>query len=58
MLELGSGPGYFSTALARRVSRGYLLVVDLQSEMLQKARRNVARAGLRKAGFVQADGAA
>jgi len=58
VLELGSGPGYFSMSVARRVSRGYLLLVDLQSEMLQKARRKLARAGLGNVGFVQADGVA
>jgi ubiquinone/menaquinone biosynthesis C-methylase UbiE len=58
VLELGSGPGYFSRAVARRVPRGYLLLADLQNEMLQKARGKLARAGLRNVGFVQADGAA
>ena len=27
VLELGLGPGYFSRAVARRVSKGYLLLV-------------------------------
>jgi ubiquinone/menaquinone biosynthesis C-methylase UbiE len=58
VLELGPGPGYFSRAVARRVPRGYLLLADLQSEMLQKAREKLARAGLRNVGFVQADAAA
>lgn len=42
--------------MARRVPRGYLLLADLQSEMLQKARWNLASAGLGNVGFVQADG--
>jgi ubiquinone/menaquinone biosynthesis C-methylase UbiE len=58
VLELGPGPGYFSRAVARRVPRGYLLLVDLQSEMLRKARGKLARSGLRNVGFVQANGAA
>jgi ubiquinone/menaquinone biosynthesis C-methylase UbiE len=58
VLELGSGPGYFSGAVARRLPRGYLLLVDLQSEMLQKARGKLARASLGNVGFVQADAAA
>jgi ubiquinone/menaquinone biosynthesis C-methylase UbiE len=58
VLELGPGPGYFSRAVARRIPRGYLLLVDLQREMLQKARGKLARAGLGNVGFVQADAAA
>jgi ubiquinone/menaquinone biosynthesis C-methylase UbiE len=58
VLELGPGPGYFSRAVARRIPRGFLLLVDLQSEMLQKARGKLARAGLRNVGFVQANAAA
>jgi len=58
VLELGPGPGYFSRAVARRVPKGYLLLADLQGEMLQKARRKLARAGFWKTGFVQANGTA
>jgi len=58
VLELGPGPGYFSRAVARRIPRGHLLLVDLQSEMLRKARAKLDRAGLRNVGFVQANGIA
>jgi ubiquinone/menaquinone biosynthesis C-methylase UbiE len=58
VLELGSGPGYFSRAVARRIPRGYLMLVDLQREMLQKARGKLARSGLGNVAFVQADAAA
>jgi ubiquinone/menaquinone biosynthesis C-methylase UbiE len=58
VLEFGPGPGYFSGAVARRIPKGYLLLVDLQIEMLQKARRKLAGAQLGNAGFVQADGVA
>jgi ubiquinone/menaquinone biosynthesis C-methylase UbiE len=58
VLELGSGPGYFSRAVAHRIPRGYPLLVDLQSEMLRKARGKLARAALRNVGFVQANGVA
>jgi ubiquinone/menaquinone biosynthesis C-methylase UbiE len=57
VLELGPGPGYFSRAVARRIPRGYLMLVDLQREMLQKARGKLARFGLGNVGFVQANGA-
>ena len=55
VLELGPGPGYFSRAVARRVPRGYLLLADLQPEMLRKAGRKLAEADIRNVGFVQAD---
>lgn len=58
VLELGPGPGYFSDSVARSIPKGYLLLVDLQSEMLQKARQKLARASVRNFGFVQADGRA
>jgi ubiquinone/menaquinone biosynthesis C-methylase UbiE len=56
VLELGPGPGYFSRAVDRRVSKGYLLLADLQPEMLRKARGKLAEAGIRNTGFVQANG--
>lgn len=46
VLEIGPGPGFFSTAVARAIPVGRLALLDLQREMLQKARRHVRRAGL------------
>ncbi len=58
VLELGPGPGYFSVEVARAMPRGHLCLVDVQREMLQKARRRLCRAGLDNASFVQAEASA
>jgi ubiquinone/menaquinone biosynthesis C-methylase UbiE len=58
VLELGPGPGFFSLAVARHLPRGRLYLMDLQREMLNKARRRLQRSGLNNASFVQADAAA
>jgi uncharacterized protein len=54
VLELGPGPGYFSRAVARRAPKGYLLLADLQPEMLRKGERKLREAGIRNTCFVQA----
>lgn len=41
VLEIGPGPGYFSTELARRLPTGRLELFDLQPQMLDKARRKL-----------------
>jgi ubiquinone/menaquinone biosynthesis C-methylase UbiE len=41
VLEIGSGPGYFSPAVARAVHRGKLTLFDLQPEMLELARKRL-----------------
>jgi ubiquinone/menaquinone biosynthesis C-methylase UbiE len=38
VLEVGSGPGFFSPLIAQDVPRGRLVLVDLQAEMLSAAR--------------------
>lgn len=55
VLELGPGPGFFSIDVARAIPRGRLQLVDLQAEMLRKARGRLQRAGVRHAGYVQAN---
>jgi ubiquinone/menaquinone biosynthesis C-methylase UbiE len=57
VLEVGSGPGYFSGAVARRLPRGHLELLDVQPEMLERARARLDRAGLRNVGFTLADAA-
>ena len=58
VLEIGPGPGFFSIDVARAIPEGRLELVDLQIEMLQKARRRLRRAGVRHAGYTQATGVA
>ena len=52
VLELGSGPGYFSSSLADALPDGGLVAVDLQAEMLRWARMRLEG---RAARLVQAD---
>ena len=54
VLELGPGPGFFSERVARSIPGGHLYLVDLQHQMLARARRRVRRAGLRNVSFTQA----
>lgn len=56
VLELGPGPGYFSVDVSREIPNGRIVLYDLQREMLDKARRRLARARALNASFVQGDG--
>jgi len=58
VLELGPGPGFFSVHIARCIPNGHLCLVDLQREMLDKARARITHAGLSNVSFVQASGSA
>lgn len=53
VLEIGPGSGYFSAELARRVPHGRLELLDLQPEMLEKARRKLR--GFSNVGYAAAD---
>ena len=55
VLEVGPGPGFFSIDVARAIPRGRLELIDIQLEMLQKARRRLRRAGVQHAGYTQAN---
>src|SRR5688572_24123426 len=58
VLEIGPGSGYFSEELARRVRDGRLELLDLQPEMLEKARRKLGVRRALHAGYVAADATA
>jgi ubiquinone/menaquinone biosynthesis C-methylase UbiE len=51
VLEVGPGPGFYSVQIARRVTYGRLDLFDLQTEMLDKARRQLELAGFPDVGF-------
>jgi|KBSSwiStaDraftv2_1062776.scaffolds.fasta_scaffold50534_4 ubiquinone/menaquinone biosynthesis C-methylase UbiE len=55
ILELGPGAGYFSLALADAVPEGHLELVDVQPEMLAKARARLSAHRYARAGFTVAD---
>jgi len=55
VLEVGPGSGYFSDALARRLPRGLLCLIDLQPEMLVKAKRRLQSRGHMNVQYVAAD---
>jgi ubiquinone/menaquinone biosynthesis C-methylase UbiE len=51
VLEVGPGPGFYSVEIARRLTYGRLDLFDIQPEMLEKARRQLERAGFHDVGF-------
>jgi ubiquinone/menaquinone biosynthesis C-methylase UbiE len=55
VLEVGAGSGFYSVEVARSVPSGHLEVLDLQSEMLKKARRKLEAKGLTNVGYTLAD---
>jgi uncharacterized protein len=57
VLEVGAGSGFYSREIARSVPKGRLEVLDLQPEMLWKARRKLETEGLGNVGFALADAA-
>src|SRR4051812_30309713 len=46
VLEVGAGSGFYSVEVARKIPKGYLELLDLQPEMLKKARRKIEAKGL------------
>lgn len=55
ILELGPGSGYFSIALAAAVPEGHLELVDVQPQMLAKARARLTARGFANVGYTAAD---
>jgi ubiquinone/menaquinone biosynthesis C-methylase UbiE len=53
VLEVGSGPGFFSPSIADAVPEGRLVLLDLQAQMLHLASKRLGH----RADFVQADAA-
>ena len=56
VLEVGSGPGFFSPFIAEAVSAGGLVTLDLQSEMVTLARQRLTE--YRNVTLVQGDASA
>jgi tRNA A58 N-methylase Trm61 len=58
VLELGPGSGVFSLEIARRLTTGHLALFDIQAEMLEKAKRRLAKAGHHGVDFHAGDASA
>lgn len=43
VMELGPGPGYFSKRIARQLTRGKLVLADIQQEMLDFAKKRLSK---------------
>ena len=41
VLEIGPGPGYFSTHVAKKLKRGRLVLLDIQQEMLDYSKKRL-----------------
>ena len=47
VLEIGPGPGYFSTHVAKKLKHGGLLLLDIQQEMLDLSQKRLERMGIK-----------
>jgi ubiquinone/menaquinone biosynthesis C-methylase UbiE len=56
VLEVGPGPGYFSTHIAKAVTHGKLVLADIQQEMLDKAKKRISGKKLTNVEFYLCDG--
>lgn len=55
VLEVGAGSGFYSAEVARKVPEGHLELLDLQPEMLEKARRKLESEGVTNVGYTTSD---
>lgn len=46
VMEVGSGPAYFSAEIASIIPNGKLILTDIQEEMLKLARKRLSRKGI------------
>jgi ubiquinone/menaquinone biosynthesis C-methylase UbiE len=56
VLELGPGPGFFSTEVAKRLVKGRLILADIQQEMLDCAKRRLEKRELRNVDYYLCNG--
>lgn len=56
VLEVGSGPGYFSVYVAKNLQKGILVLADIQKEMLSKARKRLVRKKIFNTEYYLCDG--
>lgn len=58
VLEVGSGPGYFSTKIAEEIPYGKLVLADIQTEMLDIAKKRLDKRNISNAEYYLCGGRA
>lgn len=58
VLEVGSGPGYFSVGVAGVLTTGRFVLADIQKEMLDYAHKRMIRKGFKNAEYYLCNGTA
>ena len=56
VLELGSGPGFFSVPVAKKLKKGGLILADIQQEMLDYAKKRIAKRKLTNVEYYNCNG--
>lgn len=56
VLEIGPGPGYFSLPVARILKKGKLVLLDIQQEMLDMARKRMEKRNITNVDYELCDG--
>jgi ubiquinone/menaquinone biosynthesis C-methylase UbiE len=56
VLEIGPGPGYFSTHVARMLKNGRLVLLDIQQEMLDFCQKRFEKRKIRNVDYKLTDG--
>ena len=56
ILEIGPGPGYFSTHIAKKLKSGRLVLLDIQQEMLDKSKKRLDKRKITNVDYKLSDG--
>lgn len=56
VLEIGPGPGYFSTHVAKKLKKGRLVLLDIQQEMLNLAKKRLQKRNITNVDYKLTDG--
>jgi len=56
VLEIGPGPGYFSPHIAKALTKGKLVLADLQQGMLDYAKKRIDKRGINNVEYLLCDG--
>ena len=56
VLEIGPGPGYFSSHVAEKLYNGRLVLLDIQQEMLDYARKRLDKRNIKNVEYKLTDG--